>query len=1103
MPTPSSRRLRLAAAAVLGLAGVGVLPLTATAAPLSTGFDPAAVALLTQFPGSGPHLASPGSDGTDSTVRLEAGGGSSVAQVRFSVRAVPMDPTGQIPFTTIATVSRNDDGAFATEWDASTFDGSTVTVRVQGLNGSGGAVGTAVDTNVEVAADWSVNTTNGSDLGYFSAPYTGAMGQFASLSGTIAGSATASRNLEVGWVENGVRKATDVVSTRQGAWVRKLDLSTYSFAGSAPHQILTYAAVLSGTTPLSDETEAFTLRQQTISTVQAEADRGAIAPGETATVTVTVLDQFGQPIVGAQACQAATGDTCSTSPGSTVKITDARGRATFLQGKGETYYYANATNATPYVASEGDKKSATVKITEGVPVPTSLSGASADGPVFDLDEVDNTISASTPGTLPGQTTPGDGDPTDVTVQVRDQNGAKVTPTNAQALQYYWSVTPLGGGTATRFPTSGTSNGTSEGDGLYDVTVPAGGNGTYELFANLTGDPISAKGAIASSKVLTVKAGQAAITWDSTSPQELPAGATSTVTGKLALPDGSTLPGRAVALTFQRDTTTTDEDTTPDAGFTSTTPGGAPTTTTTVETSAAGAIVASVTDPAETPQLSELGDNIDAASAANSFGNAGASKNDQVVNFVADGKPTTVTLTDSRDSTTLRPGEFTLYTVKVANRLGGGISGKKVVLTTDKGYFSKDDGSATTTSPTAAPAPANGADAGTYQNDGTSLELTTGSDGTATVFLAMGRDTGFDDDGLVTSKVTATSETLSANDDHPWTSANPLNGGTASVVPSSRAQESGNLPKAQLSDKVVVDVEVTDQFGNLVGGEPVTLSDDSSSGSIAESDGTADDGSVVSDFTREGDATLSSTTATAQKVTASWTTEKTTYSGATANTTTGSETLTGSYTVEWYAVDYATSTITLTPDGGSTRDVGDSVTMTYKALDQFSQPISDLYVDFNRTGPGTATDQATTADALTGADGVATYTFTGTSRGTANITATARQGTASGAVVSAASKTASVTFTAAKVKPDIEITKRVEGDRLILKVTVTASTQDPVTGDVEISEDGDSIVEKSLNDKGKRKFVLRNVRPGFHSYQVTFLGNDEVMSRTRTVTINIR
>lgn len=1114
MTSQSSRRPlpRLAATAVAALIGVGLLPATAQAAPVADGFDGQSVVLS---PRASTYTV--GEDGTDQTVRLAAGADPTVSRVRFDYQ-VRDQQFGQGEFgqwMPIQTVTRNDDGLFAIEWEGAgdpvnPLATRTVNVRAVPVTASGQQVsGITVTpkTGLTETTERGVNLTNGSALGYFAQPYESIekISRLISLSGTTGPTGATvndprNRTLRLQYFAEGATlstsKPTEVTSVPAGAFTESLDISEFEITAGAGavNQLAVLAELRNGSSVQADETEAYSLYQQTITTVTATPDRTNVAPGEAARVTVTVLDQAGEPVVGAQVMSSVVVTPAQdpafegyTGPDGTLDVNQDGGTTAF--------YYANGDDSAAFssASSSKDRKSGNVTIVSYQATPTSLAATSADGSAFDLDEVDN---------APSTGTGNDGDATDVTVQVKDQRGADMSAGASQVMEYFWTVTPFSGGVATRFPATGTSTGSPEGNGKFSVVVPAGGNGTYELFAGLTRDNITTEGAIASSKVLTVKAGQAAITWDRTSPQEAPAGATSQVTGRLALPDGTGLPGRDLALTFQRDTNTADEDPTPDAGFSV---NGGVATTTTVTAAAGGAFSVSVTDPAESPQLQELGDNIDASSATNSFGNAGATRNDQVVNFVVDTTPTALSLTESRESATLRPGEFTLYTVRVTNRLGGGVGGQDVRLTTDGGYFSQDDGSAVTTSPTQAPSPVAGADAGTFRNDGTSITVRTGAEGTATVFLAMGRNAGFDDDGLLTTRVTATSGALSATDNHSWTSANPLNGGAVELVVSDKAQDSAILPKAQSSDQVFVDVLVTDQFGNAVGGENVSLTDDSA-GTITESDGTANDGTVVSDFAKEGDATLASATGTAQKVTASWTTERVTYTGASTTTAPGTETLTDDYTVEWYAVDYAASDITFTPNGTGAREVGSSVTLTYEALDQLGQPISDLFIAFTRSGPGAGSDTSGSSNTLTGADGTATYTFVGSVAGRADVTANARQGSATGDAVSAASRTASVTFEEEQVdpvKPQIETVKKIRGNKLVLKVAVTASTQDPVQGTLVLTENGKRLLTRELNADGERKLVVRGLKKGFHSVRLTFQGNDLVRERSKTFTFTIR
>lgn len=88
-----------------------------------------------------------------------------------------------------------------------------------------------------------------------------------------------------------------------------------------------------------------------------------------------------------------------------------------------------------------------------------------------------------------------------------------------------------------------------------------------------------------------------------------------------------------------------------------------------------------------------------------------------------------------------------------------------------------------------------------------------------------------------------------------------------------------------------------------------------------------------------------------------------------------------------------------------------------------------------------------------------------------------------------------------VRPDIETDVKTKGRKVVLKVFVEASTQDPVVGEVKIREGGKLLGFKELRG-GKRKFVFRGVSKGPHKYKVKFLGNDEVRSGKQVVRLRV-
>jgi large repetitive protein len=90
-----------------------------------------------------------------------------------------------------------------------------------------------------------------------------------------------------------------------------------------------------------------------------------------------------------------------------------------------------------------------------------------------------------------------------------------------------------------------------------------------------------------------------------------------------------------------------------------------------------------------------------------------------------------------------------------------------------------------------------------------------------------------------------------------------------------------------------------------------------------------------------------------------------------------------------------------------------------------------------------------------------------------------------------------------VKPRIDTTKKIKGNKFVLKVTVTASTQDPVQGALVLKEGSKRLAGGVLNADGKRKLVVRGLKKGFHSIRLTFRGNDLVRKQSKTFTFTIR
>lgn len=90
-----------------------------------------------------------------------------------------------------------------------------------------------------------------------------------------------------------------------------------------------------------------------------------------------------------------------------------------------------------------------------------------------------------------------------------------------------------------------------------------------------------------------------------------------------------------------------------------------------------------------------------------------------------------------------------------------------------------------------------------------------------------------------------------------------------------------------------------------------------------------------------------------------------------------------------------------------------------------------------------------------------------------------------------------------VKPRIDTVKKIKGSKFVLRVTVTASTQDPVQGALVLKEGSKRLAGGMLNSEGKRKLVVRGLKKGFHSLRLTYQGNDLVREGSKTFTFTIR
>ncbi|GAA4699874.1 hypothetical protein GCM10023226_43400 [Nocardioides nanhaiensis] len=979
------------------------LPSTASAIPANAQF--ATVTLLSQSTGE----ASVKNDGTDTTVRLQAAAPATVGSVTFSYTIA-----GGTPQTITTVAARNDDGTFSFEWTVpAAIVGASVTLTVSGTP-SGGVAQTdtqLVDINAAGAPVESVNLSTASAAGVFAVPGGGPQnvivpGTTSNTSGTV----TINRRDQAGVVTHTTDATIEApTGATTGTFRGVLDITGYQFGG-------TNELVLEAVNG-SDDVESYTLYNQVITTVEAVAEDAQVPAGQSTDVTVTVEDQNGNPIAGADV---------RDGNGNFIDTTDENGQVETTQGAGTTFYYANADALPAFSATAGDKRSADVTVGSFAPVATAFTATSADGAAFDRDE--NALG-------------------DIVVQLRNQNGGPIAAPAGQTVQYYWQITPFDGSAPVRVPagtaTTPATENASATPGDYNVVLPAGEkSGSYELFVSLTdnvGTP--ADDGIDAASVLTVKVGDAAITTTPAGDQNAAPGGEVSVTGKVALEDGTGLPGRTVTADFTQGTIGT--DTAKDAGLVLT--GGGVGANRTYTTGADGTFTAVIDDPAETPQGSEVGGEVVFDT---TFTDATAPKGvDFPLAGVPTGAVTNVVITD----TTGKPGEVEGGTVEVdadPNTAGvQAVPGVAVTLTIDEGYFTDGEES---------PTPVVGQDAGGFTDLGQEITVVTDAAGQATFQIAIARNEGFDDDGQVTGTVTANGD----SDTITWDSSNPLNGGEVQLVLAPEAEQDGPTDPAPTGSDVEYDVYTTDQFGNRVGGETVDLTEDGDDADLSTM-------SVQSDFDDDGDFSISSSEDDEVTITATWNAPFTEYTNVAGATTSGFRDLTDTVEQVFADFDLAAADITLTGNPETQQIVNRAVLETLTVVDEFGNPVQGLQVTFTRTGPGVVSESVTR---FTNANGVAQYAFVGGAAGTATILAEVTDG----------SQVQTVTDTVTFV-PD-------EPTRVPVDVNVGGRNQNARTDRVVVRTDPaapNAVVQlfRKGNNGLVRVGVKRLTRVGFAAFQV--------------------
>ncbi len=942
----------LAATAISALAVTGI-PLLATPAHADSNADHVGAGNVDFYTPIDGWSSSVQNDGNNTTIHLLAGGGPDVAQVRFE-----WSPAGANTWKQIATVDRAN-GSFTTEWAPPNSSlGALNDVRATGLSSVGTPIAGALRTTRVTANVGAVDIANapGSALGTFTQPYAleGETGVLGIVSGT-----TSSADLATLWEDQTGVGTTVTPGAANGAGIRSfrgaVRFDGYQLDTVAP--LVDEAIVLVGQDEF--DAEVVNLEAQKVSSVGAVAAPASVPNGTTSTGVVSAADAAGRPIAGAQVFADANKNDVFDGA-ETMVYTDENGEARFpgLVGSvaGTEYsYIVNTTDGDDYQSSVDFKR--TITVTSFAQVPTTVTSTSHDGAAFDVDEADLN---------------------DLEVTVVDQNAVGMP---GQTVHYTLSAALFDATLPTPAPQRGsvvTGVGGKAGVPFTDL-----GSGTYTLktFIEQNGTPGQQAGDLSGAD-LGFKAGDSELAFADAPEAKAIAGTTETLDATLALSDGTALPGRSVLFTYTRT-----------GNVVAAAQGNQPAGTTrhsdtqaTGTTGADGTASVALSDPA-VPDRAELGGKLAADTAANRFGNAVEAPGDLDVNFYDATPPprSTITVAPIADG---KPGTATPGTVTVTSDHDNDpatpdvpVEGLAVTLTVGQDAFFTNE--------TPPPGAVLGADA-ELEDLGQSLPVYTDMNGEAPFSTSIGRDQGFDDNGLVTAAVTATSGGVTGSKNQKFDSSDPVNGGEVTLSISPDSEQDNPVDPTMSGNFVQYDVTATDQFGNVVGGEQVDLTYDSN-----DAFGSVD---ATSDFAPDGDFVVSTSEAETVEVTATWTTDTTLYGpdGLDPGTeldpvfTADGEDVVGTADADFYEVDFTASTFSLTSNPEGEVPVGTAVTETAKVVDQEGNPVQGLVVEFIRSGPGNQDGDANqTRD--TNRNGEAFYSFTGTEAGTARISAVITDG----------------------------------------------------------------------------------------------------------------
>lgn len=754
-----------------------------------------------------------------------------------------------------------------------------------------------------------------------------------------------------------------------------------------------------------DDTSVYTAYLQAVTAASAP-----LAPGSTVNVQagapltdtkydITVTDQFAKPIQGQDVYESNSAGAAFNGNG-----TPAAGGETNTAG----IFQATLNEATMDNGTDANP-AANIQSTFYV-VDVNQNGTYQNGVDYKF-EVSQSQYASVPATVTITSSKGaaidDDETTVVTLLVKDQNGnpiqgvvpvVKLTAVNTDANPDVTTVTaPVPAATGADGKTTINVSGVNNTTVNYTVDAYVNNNGTPQPDA---GDAIATPFAIASDNSY--------IKWDTGTNAQALNGTTTVQSGKFLLAETDTvLPGRNVSITYSP---TGNSILALQAQQPAGTVRGGDTVASAV-TDATGSFAVAVTDPA-VPNGQELNNTLTATNAALGItGNTGTDDLSGSDDFLGDLQaldldflrsltPTRVEIdnTITNDQTDglealinfpndPMPGGLAIAEVSSFNADNVQLDDVDINMTIDEGYFLD----------LANPFEGTPAVGGLldFRSAGQTATVST-DDGVGTMIVNIERNAGFDDDGLVSDKLHATAGSATDDHDFTWsTNQDPLNQGSFDVALSAD-QESSILPKARAgtgnSGQVVdYDVTTTDQFGNRTS-QPTTTTDNSPIAAFSST------GASEFDLNQPAIEAFSNS-ATNQSLEVELNgAQKTAYTDDPGDSSfdpanpfvffasVPQDIQTTTDAINWYNLNFATSTFSLDQEGPETVPVGTTVTEVLTATDQEGQALNGIGVGFIRVGPESNNDSDGNNSDTTDVNGQAFYDYAGSIPGTGSTSA---------------------------------------------------------------------------------------------------------------------